>query len=51
MPQEIPEAFGYSYTVPLCKLQGHYGKDVTTEDFRGIAISSVISKVFEHCVF
>jgi len=29
---------------------GHYSKDVTTDDFRGIAISSVISKVFEHCV-
>ena len=41
----------YSYTVPaLCKLQGHYSKDVTTDDFRGIAISSVISTVFEHCV-
>ena len=25
-------------------------KAVTTDDFRGIAISPVISKVFEHCV-
>jgi len=43
-------AFGYSYTVPICKLQDSRVKAVTADDFRGIAISPVISKVFEHCV-
>ena len=47
---EIPSAFGYSYTVPLPKLQDTRTKAVTTDDFRGIAISPVISKTFEHCV-
>jgi len=47
---EIPLAFGYSYTVPVCKLQDSRTKAVTTDDFRGIAISPIISKTFEHCV-
>ena len=46
----VPPAFGYSYTVPICKLQDSRVKAVTADDFRGIAISPVISKVFEHCV-
>jgi len=46
----VPTAFGYSYTVPICKLQDSRVKSVKTDDFRGIAISSVISKVFEHCI-
>ena len=40
-----------SYTVPI--LKGGIspdGKSVTVDDFRGIAISPVLSKVFEHCV-
>jgi len=28
-----------------------YGKTVTVDDFRGVSISRVISKVFEHCIF
>ena len=27
-----------------------YNKSLTCDDFRGIAISSIISKVFEHCI-
>ena len=27
-----------------------YSKSVTVDDFRGIAISPVLSKVFEHCL-
>ena len=45
----VPQAFGRSYTVPLCKLNDSRTKAVTTDDFRGIAISPVISKLFEHC--
>jgi len=26
-------------------------KSITVNDFRGITISPVISKVFEHCIF
>jgi len=48
--RKIPLAFGYSYTVPVCKLQDSRTKAVTTDDFRGIAISPVIPKTFEHCV-
>ena len=48
--RKIPLAFGYSYTVPVCKLQDSRTKAVTTDDFRGIAISPIISKTFEHCV-
>jgi len=36
--------------VCICKLQGSRVKSVKTDDFRGIAISAVISKVFEHCI-
>jgi len=47
----VPAAFGQSYTVPTpnrnCNL---YGKTLSVEDFRGIAISPVLSKALEHCI-
>jgi len=47
----IPLGFGCSYTVPLIKTDCH-SKALSTNDFRGISISPVISKVFEHfCMF
>ena len=45
----VPEQFGKSYTVPLRKVNST-ANHVTVDDFRGISISSVLSKVFEHCV-
>jgi len=37
--------------VPILKSNCNvYGKTVTVDDFRGVSISPVISKVFEHCV-
>ena len=36
--------------VPIPKMKDCYNKCLTCEDFRGIAISSIISNVFEHCV-
>ena len=45
----VPLSFGCSYTVPLIKVDVH-AKNLTASDFRGISISSVISKVFEHCI-
>ena len=47
----VPLQFGLSYTVPLLKGSvSSHSKMVTTDDFRGISISPVLSKVFEHCV-
>lgn len=47
----VPRGFGLSYTVPLPK--GNYtsiSKSLTVDDFRGISISPVLSKVFEKCI-
>ena len=47
----VPASFGMSYTVPVLKAGCNiYRKTLTAEDFRGISISPVLSKVFEHCV-
>jgi len=49
--RHVPASFGQSYTVPLLKTgSSAYGKSVTVNDFRGISISLVISKIFEHCI-
>ena len=47
----VPAQFGQSYMVPIMKgsISSH-SKNVTSDDSRGISISPVISKVFEHCV-
>ena len=47
----IPAGFGYSYTVPIPKQKVNvFSKAHNVDDFRGISISPVISKVFEHCI-
>lgn len=47
----VPPQFGESFTVPIIKSNYNvYNKSVTVDDFRGISISSVVSKVFEHCI-
>ena len=47
----VPPQFGESYTVPIIKNNYiAYNKSITVDDFRGISISPVISKVFEHCI-
>jgi hypothetical protein len=45
----VPATFCNSYTVPIPKIQDCRTKAVTTDDFRGIAISP-ISKAFEYCI-
>jgi len=45
----VPDAFGISYTVPLPKCNS-VTKVMSTDDFRGISISPVISKIFENCI-
>ena len=45
----VPRAFGLSYTVPILKNNcSLFSKHITTDDFRGITISCVLSKVFEN---
>ena len=46
----VPSAFGQSYTVPIPKPSDCRTKSMSVDDFRGIAISAVISKVFEYCI-
>jgi hypothetical protein len=46
----VPNSFGQSYTVPIPKNNNSYSKSLNVEDFRGISISCVLSKVFEHCI-
>ena len=45
----IPVSFGVSYTVPVPKCDGRT-RALSTEDFRGISISPVISKLFEMAI-
>jgi hypothetical protein len=48
--RHVPTDFGLSYTVPLSKLNDSRTKSMSCSDFRGIAISSILLKVFEHCI-
>ena len=45
----IPTGFGSSYTVPIPKTST-CNRSLTVNDFRGISISPVISKLFEHAI-
>jgi hypothetical protein len=45
----VPVQFGLSYTIPLVKVNG-CTKSLSVDDFRGISISPVVSKIFEHCI-
>ena len=42
----VPQGFGASYTVPIPKCDGHT-RALCVDDFRGISISPVLSKLFE----
>ena len=45
--RHVPAGFRYSYIVPVPKLKDCRTKSVNCVDFRGIAISPILSKVFE----
>jgi len=45
----IPAGFKVSNIVSIPKLKDARAKALTRNDYRGIAISPVISKLFEHC--
>ena len=46
----VPVGFRHSYIVPIPKIKDTRVKSMSCNDFRGIAISPIVSKVFEHCV-
>ena len=46
----VQVGFRHSYIVPILKFSQCSNKALTCDDFRGIAISPIISKVFEHCI-
>ena len=46
----VPDLFFHSYTVPIPKDKDNVHSKLTCNDFRGIAISPVIAKLFESCV-
>jgi len=48
--RHVPAGLRHSYTVPIPKIKDTRVKSMSCNDFRGIAISPIISKVFEHCV-
>jgi hypothetical protein len=43
-------SFGVSYTVPLPKIFQSRSRNLSVDEFRGIAISVILSKVFEKCI-
>ena len=45
----VPDDFGLGVTKPIPKFKG-IKKCCTTDDFRGITICPIISKIFEHCL-
>jgi len=50
LTRRIPSGFKSSYVVPIPKIKDCRTKAMTCDDFRGIAISPILSKVFEHCL-
>ena len=45
----LPRGFGLSYTVPIPKCDNR-SRGLSVDDFRGISISPVVSKLFELCI-
>jgi len=46
----VPIGFGLCYTVPILKVKDCHSEALTCDDFRGIAISQIKSKIFDHCI-
>ena len=49
LTEYIPDGFKYNYIVPIPKPKDCHSKTMTYNDFRGIAISPIVSKNFEYC--
>ena len=50
MNDRLSPDFERSYTVPLPKGNKADSKSLTLEEFCGISISTVLSKILEHCI-
>ena len=46
----LPRDFGQSYTVTLFTANDCRTKSALCSDFRGIAVSCILSRVLEHCI-
>ena len=46
----VRASVGRIYTIPLPKGKAVFGKALMVDEFKGISISPVLSKIFEHCV-
>ena len=44
----VPDGFGLSYTIALPKTSNTANKPLSVNEFRGISISPVVSKIFEN---
>ena len=49
LTQHTPSGFKYSYIVPIPKLKDTRTKAISRDDFRGIAITPILSEIFEYC--
>src|SRR3989442_3744414 len=47
--REVPTGFGAGLVTPIPKFCGHKIK-VCADDFRGITLNPIASKIFEHCI-
>ena len=47
---QVPDNFGNSYTVPIPKGDYIHDRELKVDDFRGISICPIISKLFEKCI-
>ena len=45
LTQHIPSGFKYSYIVPISKLKDTRTKTISCDDFRGVAITPILSKL------
>ena len=45
----MPQDFCLGIVTPIPKFKGHK-KNVTADDFRGISVNPIASKIFEHCL-
>jgi len=50
LTQYVPSGFKLSYIVPIPKVKDTLSTALKCDNFRGIAISPILSKVFEHCI-
>jgi len=49
LSSHVADGFKLSYIVPVAKPKEYLSKSLSYDDFRAIAISAVISKIFEYC--